>query len=334
MGELEADTGSTQSERQMIIKKADDKTKRLALLADLKKSALLDVRQKEWLDDELNRVRRGIEGERDAAFYIDSYLKGSQNNAVIHDLRLEVDGDVAQIDHLFFNRLLHFVLIETKCFGGNLAINDHGEFSVTYANGRTYGIPSPIEQSKRHERVLSKLVDTLGITGRLGIKPTFHHLVLLHPKAIIQRPDKKAFDTSNVIKADALPAWHAKWADANPGIAETFAGLLSIRSSETIKDWAEQLVKKHRPTNPLSLPEFMAPKPTVVLAQEPPPSMAAAPATPSDQPPTQTPDEALRKRLICVTCRSKIPYNVGLFCWNNERRFGGFQYCREHQQGL
>jgi len=79
----------------MIIKKADDKTKRLALLADLKKSALLDARQKEWLDEELTRVRRGIEGERDAAFYIDSYLKDSQNNAVIHDLRLEVDGDGA-----------------------------------------------------------------------------------------------------------------------------------------------------------------------------------------------------------------------------------------------
>lgn len=334
MGELEADTGGTQGERQMIIKKADDKTKRLALLADLKKSALLDARQKEWLDEELTRVRRGIEGERDAAFYIDSYLKNSQNNAVIHDLRLEVDGDVAQIDHLFFNRLLHFVLIETKCFGGNLAINDHGEFSVTYANGRTYGIPSPIEQSKRHERILSKLVDTLGIAGRLGIKPTFHHLVLLHPKAIIQRPDKKAFDTSNVIKADALPAWHAKWADAAFGVSDTITGLLSIRSSDTIKDWAEQLVKKHRPTTPLSLPEFMAPKPTVVVAQEPPPSLAAAPATPTSQAQKQAADEGLKKRLICVTCGSKIPYNVGLFCWNNERRFGGFQYCREHQQGL
>lgn len=318
----------------MIIKKADDKTKRLALLADLKKSALLDVRQKDWLEEELVRVRRGIEGERDAAFYIDSYLKDSQNKVVIHDLRLEVDGDVAQIDHLFFNRLLHFVLIETKCFAGNLAINDHGEFSVSYANGRTYGVPSPIEQSKRHERILSKLLDTLGITGRLGIKPTFHHLVMLHPKAIIQRPDKKAFDTSHVIKADALPAWHEKWADTDPGLVETFASLLSIRSADTIKTWAEQLVEKHRPTSPLSLPEFMAPKTTVVVAQAPSPVKAVPSSTPAHSTQVTAPDEGLKKRLICVTCGSKIPYNVGLFCWNNERRFGGFQYCREHQQGF
>ncbi len=121
----------------MIIKHADDKAKRLALLAELKKSALLDARQREWLDEELVRVRRGIEGERDAAFYIDSYLKASKNNAVIHDLRLEFEGEVAQIDHLFFNRRLDFFLVETKCFNGNLAINEHGEFSVTYTNGRT-----------------------------------------------------------------------------------------------------------------------------------------------------------------------------------------------------
>jgi len=74
----------------MIIKQADDKSKRLAMLAELKKSPLLDARQKDWLDDELMRLRRGIEGEREAAFYIDSYLKDNTNRAVIHDLRLSM----------------------------------------------------------------------------------------------------------------------------------------------------------------------------------------------------------------------------------------------------
>src|SRR5690606_33932009 len=98
-------------------------------------------------DEESKRTRRGIQGERDAAFYIDSYFKDSVNNAVIHDLRIEVEDEVAQIDHLFFNRLMNFVLIETKCFNGNLVINEHGEFSVSYANGKAFGIPSPIQQS-------------------------------------------------------------------------------------------------------------------------------------------------------------------------------------------
>ena len=40
---------------------------------------------------------------------------------------------------------------------------------------------------------------------------------------------------------------------------------------------------------------------------------------------------ALRKKLVCVTCRQKITFPEGKFCWGNEARFGGFQYCREHQ---
>lgn len=319
----------------MIIKHADDKSKRLALLAELKKSALLDARQREWLDEELVRVRRGIEGERDAAFYIDSYLKGSKNNAVIHDLRLEFEGEVAQIDHLFFNRRLDFFLVETKCFNGNLAINEHGEFSVTYTNGRTYGIASPVEQSKRHERILAKLLERLEITGRLGVKPTFHHLVLLHPKAIITRPAKDTFDTSRVMKADALPSWHQKWADEDVGIVDALTTVLAIRSSDTIKEWAEKLVRQHRPTSPLTLPDFMAPKAGAsAVAQEPAPVYKPAKPVASHPPQVNAPDEGLKRKLVCATCGSKITFAEGKFCWNNEPRFGGFQYCREHQKTL
>ena len=318
----------------MIIKNADDKTKRLALLADLKRSPLLNQHQRNWLDDELMRVRRGIEGERDAAFYIDSYLKDGQNHAVIHDLRLDLDGDVAQIDHLYFNRMMHFFLIETKCFNGNLHINDHGEFTVNYANGKSFGIPSPLEQSKRHERVLAKVLERLDITGRMGIKPTFHHLVMLHPKAIIKRPDKKAFDTSMVIKADTLPTWHKNWVDKDVGMADTITSLITVRSTDTIKEWAGKLVRQHRPANPLSLPDFMSPNASTAETKEPEPRHAVAPALPLATLPAASSvefDEALKKRLICLICRTKISYAEGKFCWNNERRFGGFQYCREHQ---
>lgn len=330
----------------MIIKHADDKGKRLALLADLKKSTLLDRRQKDWLDDELNRTRRGIEGEREAAFYIDSYMKDKQNSVVLHDLRLQVDGEVAQIDHLIFSRMLNFILIETKCFNGDLSINAHGEFSVTYANGKAYGIASPLEQSKRHERILAKVLDQLGITGRLGLKPSFYHVVLLHPKATIRRPDQKTFDTSNVIKADALPTWHQKWIDESIGVAEAFTGMLSVRSVDTIKEWGEKLLGQHRPADLLSLPDFMAPRSAPLKAAEPMPTYAAPTPRPAAMAPaepdiaaapvktTSAPDEAIRKKLICAACGVKITYPEGKFCWNNEQRFGGFQYCREHQQAF
>jgi len=86
------------------IKSADDKIKRLMLLEDLQRSHLLDMSQKKWLREELMRVKKGIQGERDSAHYLDSYFKGSENHAVLHDLRFIVEGDVAQIDHLVISR--------------------------------------------------------------------------------------------------------------------------------------------------------------------------------------------------------------------------------------
>ena len=88
----------------MLIKSADDKRKRLELLEALQYSPVLDTGQKDWVRQELFRLRQGIAGERDAAHYIDSHYRDGENHAVIHDLRLEVDGEVAQIDHLIIAR--------------------------------------------------------------------------------------------------------------------------------------------------------------------------------------------------------------------------------------
>jgi hypothetical protein len=37
------------------------------------------------------------------------------------------------------------------------------------------------------------------------------------------------------------------------------------------------------------------------------------------------------RKLICLHCEAKISFAEGRFCWNNALRFGGGQYCREHQ---
>lgn len=193
----------------MLIKSTDDKSKRLALLEDLQKSTPLDTRQNDWLRDELRRLNKGIKGEQAAAFYLDGHYKDSQNNVLLHDLRLVVDDEVAQIDHLVINRTGYMVLIETKNYSGDLEVNAHGEFTVRYGRER-YGIPSPYEQSRRHARILGKLLERLEISTRTDKLPEFHNVVMMHPKAIIQRPDPKAFDTSFLIKADQFPAWHDK----------------------------------------------------------------------------------------------------------------------------
>ena len=44
----------------MILKSADDKSKRLALLEELQRSQMLDFSQKKWLQEELMRQKKGI----------------------------------------------------------------------------------------------------------------------------------------------------------------------------------------------------------------------------------------------------------------------------------
>ena len=194
-----------------------------------------------------------------------------------------------------------------------------------------YGIPSPYEQSRRHARILGKLLERLEISTRTDKLPEFHNVVLMHPQAIIQRPDAKAFDTSFLIKADQFRAWHEKLVDGF-STGGLFKAIFNVRSPDTIREWGEKLKRQHRPQDLLDLPDFMQPKSQPAKAvMEPRPAapvFAAAPATPE---PTQA-DASLAKKLICAHCREKISFPEGKFCWNNAKRFGGLQYCREHQE--
>ncbi|MFT7722472.1 MAG: nuclease-related domain-containing protein [Roseateles sp.] len=312
----------------MLIKQADDKTKRLKLLEDLQASPVLDARQRAWLKDEYWNVKRGIEGERDAAFHIDSVLRDGRNNAVLHDLRIVVGDDVAQIDHLIVGRMLDIFLVETKCYAGNVLINEAGEFTVEYESGKRFGIPSPLAQSQRHARVLAKLLEHLGIGGRIGTEPKFHHVVMLHPKAIIQRPDPKRYDTSHVIKADQFPEWRTRWVnDLSPLAA--LAGVFNLHGQDTVREWGEKIARQHRPSDLLALPEFMRPRVHAPVAPAPVRVPAPAPAVPAVQVPENGAEPA--KKLICARCGARISFAEGKFCWGQSRRFGGLQYCREHQ---
>jgi hypothetical protein len=319
----------------MLLKSADDKSKRLRLLEDLLQSPLLDTTQRDWLLKELDRMRKGVQGEKSAAHYLDNYLASGKNSVLIHDLRFEMDGEVAQIDHLLLTRAAGIMLFETKNFSGNLRINQHGEFSVNYGR-REYGIPSPLEQSRRHANVLQKLLDRLEITSRLGSQMEFHHIVLVDPKATITRPPAKAFDTSMVIKADLFPDWHKRLVDAEIGVLDVVKGLANLRSTDTLKEWGEKLIREHRPMDPQKLPDFMAPRVSPVASRGSaagtvPTAKSRFVSTPPQTDAASTSAEPPAKKLICAHCGAKISYPEGKFCWNNPKRFGGLQYYREHQ---
>ncbi len=295
---------------------------------------MLDFRQKKWLREELGRLRKGIQGERDSAYYLDQYFKDSENHVVLHDLRFVFEGDVAQIDYLVISRALGIYLIGTKNYAGDVSINAHGEFTVDY-DGDRFGVPSPIEQSHRHERVLLRLMDRLGIEARVGGAMQCHHVVMFNPKSIITRPKPNEFDTRNVIKADQFPSWREQYVDREVGGTKIFKAIANLRSFDTIKEWGEKLVRQHRPANLLDLPEFMQVQKVREKAKTNPQSTDSTQLPVAETVLTAVANSAGNgsgeKRLICLHCNKKISFAEGRFCWNSAVRFNGGQYCREHQ---
>lgn len=201
---------------------------------------------KSRIEQELRYMRAGIKGEQESAYFIDFENAASTNRVVLHDLRFEVNGRIAQIDHLMINRLLDVYVFETKHFNTGIKITEEGEFLRWNDYKKTFeGMPSPLEQNERHITVLKDVFERIDMPSRLGIRlsPTFHTLVLIAPNARIDRP--KNFDTSRVIKADSLSKTLRKDID-DTGMLGAFS-LAKVVTLETIENIGRQLFMKHRP---------------------------------------------------------------------------------------
>jgi predicted RNA-binding Zn-ribbon protein involved in translation (DUF1610 family) len=231
----------------VIIKRRDSKQAEIEELTALL-SLPLPENKRFLIDRELRFTRSGVKGEKDAAYLIDFYHATSPRWAVIHDLRLEHHDRVAQIDHLLINRFFDIYVLESKNFSYGVKITDTGEFLVDSGN-KYFAIESPIEQNKRHQVVIDEVIKQFDIMPkRLGIniKPTYLCYVLVSPKSRVIRPPLKRFDTSMVIKADALRTIIDRKYDeaSNLTILKAASKLVSF---ETVVEVAKRLVSCHKP---------------------------------------------------------------------------------------
>lgn len=115
-------------------------------------------KQKYIIREELKKLESGLKGEKETAYFIDFNLKDSENYMVLHDLRFEIDGLTAQIDHLLINKAIGIILIETKNTQAEVNINDDGTMLYSYANNKSYNLPNPLAQSHRHALVLGEIL--------------------------------------------------------------------------------------------------------------------------------------------------------------------------------
>src|SRR5689334_13643687 len=126
----------------MLVKEKDPTEPFLQQLETISQISAIPKETLSRVEQELKTLKAGAKGENDSAYYIDFHYKSSKNWIIIHDLRLEYNDQVAQIDHLLVNRFLEFYVLESKNYTRGLKIADNGEFFVVY-NNHYVAIESP-----------------------------------------------------------------------------------------------------------------------------------------------------------------------------------------------
>jgi hypothetical protein len=227
----------------MVLKEADDRSEDIAELKRLKDASAASFGPA--IQKQIDNIYAGVAGERDAAHFINREFGNSERMAVFHDLRIGVDGDYAQMDHLVIHRFQAAAwVLETKNYAGRLSCDEHGDWT-TWLGGKPRSIPSPINQARRHCETLRLWLKANGIKVIQKIEP----VVLISPTSSVNRKNLPA-DT-HIVKSDNFGEWWRRRSeDIGVGRALGMMGrhLISGMSHEDFLALGRQLADAHVPT--------------------------------------------------------------------------------------
>lgn len=233
----------------MLIKAAASRARDVEVLTALLDHPHASKEVRSRIQDELRKIHGGAKGEAEAAYEIDFHFGPSHNWAVIHDLRLEWRGRVAQIDHLLIGRALDVWVCESKHFSQGVKINEQGEFTAFW-NRVPYGVASPLEQNRKHVMVLSEVLSSsmFAMPTRLGLalRPNFESVVLVSKGATITRPEVKVDGLDRVIKNDQLRSMVDRHA-ASVSTVSALTSLTKVISSDSLEQLSTRIAQLHRP---------------------------------------------------------------------------------------
>jgi hypothetical protein len=300
----------------MILKHKDDLAPQVAELERLLALPNLSKSQRDDLLQELRALRAGAHGEKDAAYHIDFGWKDGKNSAVIHDLRIEHNGRVAQIDHLILMRTLDCHILETKAFSSNVRISEGGEWESRNRFG-WQGIPSPVEQNRRHIEVLQAFVrdhDLLPKRLGLSLPIRFHNWVLVSPKCQVRRGGG---EWDHVVKMDLFEKRFGECVEAT-GFFDTLSSVSKLVSLDTLEGIGRRLIAAHTPAKMNFAAKF-----GVVVSHNN--SNPTAPMAGADL-------FSTHRRNGCEKCSAPIDVRVIQYCRVNAQRFRGQVLCRSCQQ--
>lgn len=230
----------------MILKNKDSNQDSVDYLSDLLARDFPEDK-KRLIERELKFLCSGDKGEKTSAYYLDFDFGHKKDWVLIHDLRLEHDGDVAQIDHLMIGRMMDVYVIESKNYTYGVSINEEGDFCY-FHNKKPISIPSPISQNERHISLLDRfLTDNNLLPKRLGmtIKPRYRNIVLISPTSRLTKPKSGLYDCTAVMKGDKFVERFNN--DINDDTLSDALNLTKVISRDSLEKFAKTVVLHHKP---------------------------------------------------------------------------------------
>jgi hypothetical protein len=188
----------------------------------------------------------GRRAEEQMAHYLKRFFGSSSDVDVLNGLRIELRGEVAQIDHL----ILHpcgITIVESKSVAGSVQIKDDGQW-IRWFNKQPQGMRSAVTQARMQGMMLRELlVSTVKQKGAFD-KLEFDLLVAISDSGTIQWPSTGPLP--EICKADQIPDKILARLEARWGHEPAFS--LSNRRAT-----AAFLKLVHRPTplGPAAAPE-------------------------------------------------------------------------------
>ena len=180
------------------------------------------------------------------AHYFKRFFGGSSEVDVLNYLRVELDGEVAQMDHL----VLHsygITIVESKSVAGSVEIREDGQWIRWYSK-QSHGMRSPVTQAEMQLMLLKELLARTVKQKGFFDSVDFDVLVAISDSGTIQWPSSGSLP--EVCKSDQVPDRILRKLKAK--LEKKGSPVLLPVHRRSIADFLRSI---HRPLNAISQPD-------------------------------------------------------------------------------
>ena len=147
-------------------------------------------------------ARAGRAAEEKMAFYLKRFFAADPDLLVLNGIRLQTDGDAAQIDHLIIHQY-GLVIVESKSVHGKIQIKDDGQWVRWYKDKQSKGMASPLTQAEMQARFFRERLGNAANQQEAFQRIAFDVLIAISDDGVILWP--KSGPLERVCKADQIP---------------------------------------------------------------------------------------------------------------------------------